>query len=57
MNIPSVGASRVIPCKQPDGQTDMTMLVVAVRNFAPKNCYIILVLVVITFILRILLNS
>jgi hypothetical protein len=55
MNIPSVGA--VIPCRQTDGRSDMTMLAVVVRNFAPKNCRIIIVLVVIILILRILLNS
>ena len=35
---PSTG-SRVIPCGQTDGQTDITKLIVAFRNFAnaPKN--------------------
>ena len=30
---PSIGC-RVIPCGQTDGQTDMTKLIVAFRNFA-----------------------
>ena len=31
--------SRVVPCGQTDGQTDMTKLIVAFRNYtkAPKN--------------------
>jgi len=35
---PSCG-SRVVPCGHTDGQTDMTKLIVAVRNFAnaPKH--------------------
>jgi hypothetical protein len=43
---PSIG-SRVVPCGQTKGQTDMTKLIVAFRNFAnaPKKeiRYIILV--------------
>jgi hypothetical protein len=35
---PSIG-SRVVPCEQKDGRTDMTKLIVAFRNFAkaPKE--------------------
>jgi len=38
MKIRSVGG-RVVPCRQTDGQTDMTKLIVGFRNFAnaPKN--------------------
>jgi len=38
---PSSG-SRVVPCGEKDGRTDMTKLIVAFRNSAnaPKNCYI-----------------
>jgi hypothetical protein len=37
---PSSG-SRVVPCGYTDGRTDMTKLIVAIRNFAnvPKNIY------------------
>jgi hypothetical protein len=36
---PSSG-SRDVPCGRTDGQTDITMLIIAVRNFAnvPKTC-------------------
>ena len=52
--------SRVIPCERMDGQAEYKQtdgrdeLIVAFRNFQnkPKNCYIILVLVVITLILK-----
>ena len=38
---PSCG-SRVVPCGRTDGQTDMTKLIVAFRNFAnaPKKCFL-----------------
>jgi len=36
-NLPS--GSRVVPCGQPDGRTDLTKLIVALRKFAnaPKK--------------------
>jgi len=34
--IPSIG-SQVVPCRQTDGLTDMTKLIVAFRNFAKAS--------------------
>ena len=44
MENPSIG-SGVVLCRQTDGQTDMTKLIVAIRNFANtpnETCYLII---------------
>ena len=49
----SLSGSRVVPCGQTDRRTDMTMLIVAFRNFpnAPENCSVVIIL-----LLKILFN-